>query len=224
LLACGTTANIWRHPTRARVVIKAPVACSWESSESGELQKKFSNETQILEILGEHRNIVRYLGLLDPSKPARDLLFEEAINGDLQQYLNTYGDITDNRQKLLWCENAAEGLSYCHKLGVRHCDLRPDNLLVDEDLNIRICDFGGSTCGELDGGGLPDFGYFDPRDEDVFSVSESMEVFGLGSIMYSIMTGHRPHGPSVFKSSESIVAYLIAKFLIQAFTLGPMSV
>jgi serine/threonine protein kinase len=98
-------------------------------------------------------------------------------------------------------------LSHCHKLGVFHCDLRPDNLLVDEDLNIRICDFGGSTCGELHGGGLPDFGFFDPRDEDVFTVSEPMEVFGLGSIMYSIMTGHRPHGPSVFGSSDSIMAY-----------------
>lgn len=67
LLACGTTANIWRHSTRSKVVIKAPVACWWESSESRELQKKFSNETQILEILGEHRNIVRYE--IDPPSP-----------------------------------------------------------------------------------------------------------------------------------------------------------
>lgn len=95
---------------------------------------------------------------------------------------------------------------FCHKLGVLYCDLRPHNLLLDDDLNICICDFGGSTCGELDGGGLPDFSFFDPRDEDIFTVSESMKVFDLGSIMYCIMTGHRPHGPSIFESSDDIVA------------------
>jgi len=150
-----------------------------------------------------------YLGPLDLSEPRRDLLFKEAINGDLQQYLNSHNkDTINDKLRLQWCENAAEGLSYCHKLDIFHCDLRPENLLLDEHLNIRICDFGGATCGELDGGGLPDFGFFDPRDEDVFTVTKSMEIFGLGSIMYSIMTGgHRPHGPAEFTSSDEMVSY-----------------
>jgi serine/threonine protein kinase len=64
---------------------------------------------------------------------------------------------------LRWCTEAAEGLAYCHGMGVLHCDLRPDNLLLDGNLSIQICDFGGSVCGKLDGGGLPDYGFFDPR-------------------------------------------------------------
>jgi serine/threonine protein kinase len=150
---------------------------------------------------------ISYLGPLYFSEPARGLLFEEAPNGDVQQYLNAHGDSIDIAQRLKWCKEVAEGLSYCHRKGIFHCDLRPDNLLLDCSLSIQICDFGGSVCGELDGGGLPDYGFFDPREEDIFTVTESMEVFGLGSIMYSIMTGHRPHGPSIFKTTDEIIAY-----------------
>jgi serine/threonine protein kinase len=125
----------------------------------------------------------------------------------VQQFLNTHGDSIDSAQRLEWCKEVAEGLSYCHGKGVLHCDLRPDNLLIDSNLKLQICDFGGSVCGELDGSGLPDYGFFDPRDEDIFTVTESMEVFGLSSIIYSVMTGHRPHGPSIFETTDEIIAY-----------------
>jgi serine/threonine protein kinase len=124
--------------------------------------------------------------------------------------MSPYGEkVTVLRQleRLRWCTEAAEGLAYCHVMGVLHCDLRLDNLLLDGNLSVQICDFGGSVCGKLDGGGLPDYGFFDPREEDIYTVTESMEVFGLGSIMYSITTGHRPHGPSVFHSPDQQIAY-----------------
>ena len=60
LIQSGSTARIWRHPTRPRVVIKSPMKRCWESIEPEELslQCKFRNETQILGILGEHPRIV----------------------------------------------------------------------------------------------------------------------------------------------------------------------
>src|SRR5436853_3973065 len=45
------------------------------------------------------------------------------------------------------------------------------------------------------------------REKDISTVTESMEVFGLGSTIYSVATGHRPHGPSVFKTTDEIIAY-----------------
>jgi len=80
-------------------------------------------------------------------------------------------------------------------MGILYGDLRIDNLLLEGNLSVQICDFGGSVCGKLDGRGLPDYGFFDPQEEDIYTVTESMEVFGLGSIMYSIITGHRPPRP-----------------------------
>jgi hypothetical protein len=61
LVQSGSTARIWRHSTHPGVVIKSPVKGWWESLEPEEpsLQHKFSNEIQVLEILGEHPRIVQ---------------------------------------------------------------------------------------------------------------------------------------------------------------------
>lgn len=150
--------------------------------------------------------IVRYLGCLQSSEPSSNLLFMEAVNGSVQQYLNTKGSSINDQLRLKWCKQAAEALYYCHTRKVLHCDLRPDNMLLDTDLDLSLCDFGGSKNEEYDGGGLPDYGFFDPR-SDPLAVTEATEIFGLGSSMYTIMVGHLPHGPSIFKASQELLDY-----------------
>lgn len=119
----------------------------------------------------------------------------EAHNGDLQHYLEWHKNGIDDAQRSKWCKQAAEAVIYIHSKGVLHCDLRPANCLLDENLDLALCDFGGSRFGELSGKGLPDFGFFDPNDKG--PPSEAMDIFGLGSLMYMIMTGHFPHGSLV---------------------------
>ncbi|KAI4176469.1 MAG: hypothetical protein LQ343_001005 [Gyalolechia ehrenbergii] len=130
----------------------------------------------------------------------------EATNGSVQQYLNAWGNSIDDRLRLKWCQEAAEALDYCHTLNVLHCDLRPDNMLLNADLYLSLCDFGGSKNEDYDGGGLPDYGFFDPR-SDVLAVTEATEVFGLGSSMYTIMVGHLPHGPLILKTAQERLDY-----------------
>lgn len=130
----------------------------------------------------------------------------EAVDGSVQQYLNTKGSLIDDQLRLNWCKQAAEALHYCHTRKVLHCDLRPDNMLLNTDLDLSLCDFGGSKNEEFDGEGLPDYGFFDPR-SDPLAVTEATEIFGLGSCMYTIMVGHFPHGPSIFKAAQEPLDY-----------------
>jgi len=104
-----------------------------------------------------------------------------------------------------WRTQAAEATRYTHQKGVIHSDLRPENYLLHTDangtLNLQLSDFGGSTCGDIDGRHLPDSGFFDPRKS--WTSTEATDIFSLGSVFYTIMTGHWPYkSPGPFISVE----------------------
>jgi len=98
-------------------------------------------------------------------------------------------------QHTAWCQQAAEAVIYVHARGVLHSDLRPGNYLVDaapagsDTLDLLLCDFGGSMCAELGlkGLALPSVPFYHP----VFGVESSiaLDIFGLGSVLYFILTG-----------------------------------
>lgn len=105
-----------------------------------------------------------------------------------------------------------ESVSYIHDRGVIHSDLRPDNYLVHATnpttLDLWLCDFGGSVCQKLgvDGKQLPDPGFFDPNAE--WKATTATDIFSIGSILYSIVSGHWPHRePGPFNSSEDYLNY-----------------
>lgn len=135
----------------------------------------------------------------------------EEKHGDLQEYLDKSFPTIQLPLKMQWCLQIAQALEHCHSQNVVHCDLRPANCLLDVDLNIRLCDFGGSKFNDLYGYGLPDFGFFDPRCVDD-EASPALDIFALGSVMYTIMTGHFPFGGEGLtkKTGEEIAAYEIA--------------
>lgn len=93
-----------------------------------------------------------------------------------------------------------------------HSDLRPENFLVHAttptSLDLQLCDFGGSTYEKLglDGGSLPDWGFFDPNSEP--ESSEVADIFSIASILYTILTGHWPYRrPGPFETGEELEEY-----------------
>lgn len=111
-----------------------------------------------------------------------------------------------------WCRQAVESIVYIHGHGVLHSDLRPDNFLIHEtttaSLELWLCDFGGSTCDKLglDGGSLPDSGFYDPNAEQISSLGT--DLFSLGSVLYTIITGHWPYrGQGDFQTGDELERY-----------------
>jgi len=152
----------------------------------------------------------RYLGVANES-PMDGLVFEEALGGNLQKYILAHHGNILPIQRHRWCAQAAQTLAYCHKRGVLHCDLRPENFLLDEHLDLLMCDFGGSSLeGHFEGLGLPDYGFFDPTCGDPFTVTAGTEIFGLGSVMFFIMAGALPYESQFAQKANDVQDYAIA--------------
>ena len=170
----------------------------------------FTVEQQILPRLGDHPRIVKYV-LSQVTIPQRKaahiitrylglqgdrILLGEASHGDIQTYLDSHPS-TSLDQRLLWCRQIAESIDYIYSCGVLHSDLRPGNILVHEIVpgarDLLLSDFGGSVCEELkvDGKALPDGPFYSP----VFGWESSvlLDLFGLGSLMYTILAGMWPY-------------------------------
>ncbi|KAI9678292.1 MAG: hypothetical protein M1817_006237 [Caeruleum heppii] len=143
------------------------------------------HEAAIFETLGPHRHIVRLVG-----RDERGLRLEYASNGDLAKRIER--DASDE-QHSKWCRQTAEAVVHMHHHDVLHCDLKLSNILLDHDLNVKVCDFQGqyrSKAGLLVQSLVAGQAKFclRPRDDPV----EQTDIFALGSCIYHIMEGHKP--------------------------------
>jgi serine/threonine protein kinase len=145
-------------------------------------------EHQILTVLGSHHRLVKYFG-----RHENGLRFRFERNGDIRRYFSKvdFKTITTQQQQK-WVHQAAESIAYIHSKSVIHCDIHPNNFLLDDKLNLCLCDFAGSLFGELDGKAMESTSFFLPRDPLSTSNTKS-DLFALGSVMYYIMAGCEPY-------------------------------
>ena len=95
-------------------------------------------------------------------------------------------------------EKIAQGLAYAHRKGVIHRDLKPDNILFNDDGEPFISDFGVAKISEstsnLTGSGVIGTpAYMSPEQAQGNEVDLRSDVYGLGVIVYQMLSGHQPY-------------------------------
>lgn len=93
---------------------------------------------------------------------------------------------------------AAKGIGYAHRAGLVHCDVKPHNLLVTPDLQLKVTDFGiARALASIMPGesseivwGSPQ--YFSPEQASGEAPSPASDVYSLGVVMYLMFTGQLP--------------------------------
>ncbi len=103
----------------------------------------------------------------------------------------------DARARLELLARVADGVHYGHQRGVIHCDLKPGNILVDEDGAPRIVDFGIARTGAAKEGDTEIRGtlpYMSPEQchDAVEHLDVRCDVYSLGVVLYELLAGRLP--------------------------------
>ena len=164
-----------------------------KTNQSSSGLKECNQEINSLKTIS-HRNIVKLLEVID-TEEALFIVMEYVSGGDLSTYLEAKGRLTEGEARGLFCQRVS-ALQHCHQRGVVHQDLKLGNLLLDANNNVKISDFSLSN-------------QWHPQKKlDTFCGSPTFmapelflgrpytgleeDVWSLGGILYTIVTGSLP--------------------------------
>ncbi|KAM3239315.1 receptor kinase-like protein Xa21 [Capsicum annuum] len=155
--------------------------------------KSFDTECEVVHNL-RHRNLVKVISSCS-NLDFKALVLEYMPNGSLEKYLYSHNYFLDIKQRLSIMIDVAYTLEYLHhgcSWPVIHCDLKPSNILQDEDMIAHLRDFGiskllGEDQGDLHTKTLATFGYIAP----VWTGRTS--VYSYGVMLLETFTRRKPN-------------------------------
>lgn len=91
----------------------------------------------------KHKNIIKLHEIVIDVNELH-FVMEYAVNENLERYLSEHPDM-DFHQKYKIYSQVLQGVKYCHSMDVAHRDLTPANILLTEDMVVKLADFGLSV-------------------------------------------------------------------------------
>lgn len=119
----------------------------------------------------------------------------------------------DVEQALGWILAAADALSHAHQRGIIHCDLKPANLLLDEDGRLLVADFGLARTWNTAGtqpheiAGTAPFMAPEQIEPSFGPIGPWTDVYALGAVLYTRLTGRPPY---VGRTMADILAQVVS--------------
>ncbi|KAK9289265.1 hypothetical protein L1049_017741 [Liquidambar formosana] len=172
------------------------------SSDMKKNSKEFHTELDLLSRLN-HAHLLNLLGYCEEGGE-RLLVYEFMAHGSLHQHL--HGKNKALKEQLDWVRRvtiavqAARGIEYLHGYAcppVIHRDIKSSNILIDEEHNARVADFGLSLLGPADSGSplaeLPagTLGYLDPEYYRLHYLTTKSDVYSFGVLLLEILSGRK---------------------------------
>lgn len=160
------------------------------------LWKQFKKEATLLSRL-HHKNVVKFVAACK-NPPVLGIVTEYLSGGSLRSYLNKLENkVLPFPELIRMALDIARGMEYVHSQGIVHRDLKPENVLVDEELHLKVADFGVSceeACCNLVKDKAGTCRWMAPEVIKGKSCSRKVDVYAFGLILFALVAGEIPFG------------------------------
>jgi len=160
-----------------------------------DLRARFEREALTAARLSGARNVITVFDVGEHDERPF-IVMEYVEGGSVHDRLRRGGPVA-REQALEWLEQTARALDQAHARGVVHRDVKPANLLLDEDDNVHVSDFGIASAAGLDTLTLPGTvlgtaGYLSPEQARGEPATPASDRYALGAVAFELLTGRRP--------------------------------
>ena len=201
-IGAGGMSTVYRG---RQISLNRPVAIKVLSdamTDRADLLERFDRESLIIASLN-HPNIIQVIdrGVTSENLPYFVMTYVEGT--DLDQAMKN--GILDTNRKLSVMNQVCRALSYAHRNGVVHRDVKPANVLIDGDGHVLVLDFGIAKFFAGEGAEAPEatrsnivmgtLAYMSPEQQiSTATVTSASDIYSVGVILYELFTGTRPLG------------------------------
>lgn len=154
---------------------------------------KIRREIQNLKLF-RHPHIIKLYQVINTPSDIF-MVMEFVSGGELFDHIVKNGKLNENQARKFF-QQIISGVAYCHRHMIVHRDLKPENLLLDDNMNVKIADFGLSNMmkdGEFlrTSCGSPNYAAPEVVSGELYAGPE-VDIWSCGIILYALLTGTLP--------------------------------
>lgn len=182
----------------------------------GQGKKEFRAEVSIIGSI-HHLHLVKLKGFCAEGSH-RLLAYEFMANGSLDRWIfrkNREGFMLDWNTRFNIALGTAKGLSYLHEdcdAKIIHCDIKPENVLLDDNYHAKVSDFGLAKLMTREQSHVfttlrGTRGYLAPEWITNYAISEKSDVYSYGMVLLEIIGGRKNYDPSEISEKSHFPTY-----------------